>query len=359
MNVAQKKSNSVMTSMERVLTTLGHQEPDRVPLSLMLTIHGARELGLSIREYFSRAEYVAEGQMRMLKKYRHDSVNAFCAAAMAVQAFGGEMIWYEDGPPNSGEPIIKTEQDILSLQVPELSDTPCLVRMLESIKMLKEKVGDEVPIMGIAVSPFSLPVMQMGFSAYIELMYEQPELFNRLMEVNQEFCVAWANAQIRAGATAVCYFDALLSPSITAGVQLETGFRIARNTLARINGPSAIHMATAATLPVIEDVIATGTSIIGVSILDDLARLKAACQGRLTILGNLNGVEMRRWTPEQVEKTVKEIIAAAAPGGGFILADNGEIPWQVGEEILTAVSDAVHKWGYYPLVFQNESGADS
>jgi len=343
-----EKAKPAMNSMERVLTTLGHKEPDRVPLSLLLTIHGARELGLSIREYFSKAEYVAEGQLRMLKKYRHDCVNPFCAAATAAEAFGGEVIWYEDGPPNSGEPIIKTEKDILSLQVPELSDTPCLVRMLESIRMLKEKVGDEVPIMGIAVSPFSLPVMQMGFPAYIELMHERSELFNRLIEVNQEFCVAWANAQVRAGATAVCYFDALLSPAMTASVHLETGFRIARDTLARINSPSAIHMATAATLPVIEEVIDTGASIIGVSIMDDLAELKAACRGRLTILGNLNGVEMRRWTPEQTENTVKKAISEAASGGGFILADNGEIPWQVGEEVLTAVSDAVHKWGRYP-----------
>lgn len=345
-----------MTSMERVLTSLGHKEPDRVPLSLLLTIHGAKELDLTIREYFSKPEYVVEGQLRMLKKYQHDCVNPFCAAAMVMEAFGGEVIWYEDGPPNSGEPIIKTEKDILSLQVPEIASVPSLVRMLSSIQMLKEKVGDEVPIMGITVSPFALPVMQMGFPAYIELMYEQPELFNRLMEVNQEFCVAWANAQVRAGATAICYFDALLSSTMTAGVHLDAGFRIARNTLARINSPSAIHMATAATLPVIEDVIATGTSMIGVSILDDLAELKAVCQGRLTILGNLNGVEMRRWTSEQAEKNVKEIIATAAPGGGFILADNGEIPWQVGEEVLLAVSDAVRKWGNYPVCGQTGQG---
>jgi uroporphyrinogen decarboxylase len=337
---------------------LGHQEPDRVPLSLLLTIHGARELGLSIREYFSKAEYVVEGQLRMLKKYRHDTVNAFSAAAAILEAFGGEVIWYEDGDPNSGEPVIKNEKDILSLQVPEISKVPSLVRMLESIQLLKEKVGDKVPIMGIAPSPFSLPVMQMGFAPYIELMHDRPQLFQRLMAVNQEFCIAWANAQVRAGATAVCYYDGLLSSTMTADAQLEEGFRIARETLAQINSPSAIHMATAATLPVIEKVIATGTSIIGVSILDDLAKLKAVCQGRLTILGNLNGVEMRRWIPEQAEQTVKEVLATAAPGGGFILADNGVIPWQVSEEILLAVSDAVHKWGRYPLVFQNKSGGE-
>ena len=47
-----------MTPMERVLTTLSHKEPDRVPLFLLLTMHGANELGLSIKEYFSKGEKV-------------------------------------------------------------------------------------------------------------------------------------------------------------------------------------------------------------------------------------------------------------------------------------------------------------
>lgn len=348
-----------MTSMERVQAALTHQEPDRVPLSLLLTVHGARELGLGIREYYSKAEYVVEGQLRMLKKYRHDFVTALCAAALSVEPFGGEVIWYEDGAPNSGEPFIRTEQDILSLQVPDLSRSPSFSRMLTVIQLLKEKLGDEVPITGVVVSPFSLPVLQMGFSAYIDLMHDRPDLFERLMRVNQEFCVAAADAQIKAGVTAICYYDALLSASITAETHRAAGFRIARETLARINSPSAIHMATAPTLAVIEDVIATGTSIIGVSILDDLAALKAACRGRLTILGNLNGVEMRRWTPEQTEQTVKEAIATAGPGGGFILADNGEIPWQVSEETLLAVSDAVQRWGRYPLCSQHDQTAQT
>ncbi|MCI5140718.1 MAG: methylcobamide--CoM methyltransferase MtbA [Candidatus Electrothrix sp. ATG1] len=340
-----------MTSMERVLTTLRHQEPDRVPFFLLLTMHGAKELGLSIQEYFSRAEYVVEGQLRLRKKYGHDCLNPFCYAAMEVEAFGGEVIWFEDGPPNSGEPIIKTDNDILSLQVPEIHSTPCLVRMLEIIQSLKEQAGDEVPIVGTVVSPFSQPVMQMGFSSYIELMHDRPNVFNRLMKVNQEFCVAWANAQVRAGATAICYFDPLTSPTMTApGTHLEAGFRIARQTLARTQSPTVVHLASGSTLPVLDDIAATGTAAVGVSVTEDLAELKAACRGRLTVLGNLNGIEMRRWTPIQAEKKVKKAIAQAAKGGGFILADNhGEIPWQVSEEVLMAIAEAVHQWGVYPL----------
>ena len=109
-------------------------------------------------------------------------------------------------------------------------------------------------------------------------------------------------------------------------------------------------MASGRCLPIVDDLAKTGTAIIGVSVLEDLGALKAACKGRLTVMGNLNGIEMRRWTPEHAEVMVKRALAKAGRGGGFILSDNhGEIPWQVPEEVLMAISEAVHKWGQYPL----------
>ncbi|CAK8711754.1 MAG: uroporphyrinogen decarboxylase [Candidatus Electronema aureum] len=340
-------SNAEMTSMERVLTTLSHREPDRVPFFLLLTMHGAKELGLSIREYFSQAKYVIEGQCRLRAKYHHDCFYPLLYGAAEAEAFGGEIVWYEDGPPNSGAPVLKKPEDILALQVPVVDETPCLCRMLDVISGLKERAGNTVPIIGVVISPFSLPVMQMGFAAYIELLYEQPELFARLMAVNQAFCVAWANAQFQAGATTVCYFDPLASPDmIPPEMYRRTGLEMARQCLSYFNGPACIHLGSGRCLAMVEELAKVGAVAAGVSALDDLAAVKAACKGKITVAGNLNGIEMRRWTPTQAEAKVKEALAAAAAGGGFILTDNhGEIPWQVSDEILLAISAAVQQWG--------------
>ncbi len=80
---------NAMTSMQRVLTALSHQEPDRVPLFLLLTMHGARELGLGIREYFSKAENVVEGQLRLREKFGHDCLYAFFYAPVEIEAWAG------------------------------------------------------------------------------------------------------------------------------------------------------------------------------------------------------------------------------------------------------------------------------
>jgi len=340
-----------MTSLQRVLTTLGHQEPDRVPFFLLLTMHGAKELGLSIEKYFSKAEHVVEGQLKLRAKYRDDCIYSFFYTPIEVEAWGGEVIYFEDGPANAGRPFIHDAKQISDLVVPDIHDTACLNKVLKATAMLKAEIGDEAPIIGVVVSPFSLPVMQMGFPAYIRLMYENRPLFEKLMQVNEDFCVAWANAQLEAGATAICYFDPVSSTTVTTrDIYLQTGFKVAQSTISRIKGPTATHMASGSCLPIVNDIAQTGTAVIGSSVMEDLAQMKDACRGKLTVLGNMNAIEMRNWSPQQAEAVVKEAIAKAGAGGGFILSDNhGEIPWQVPDEVLLNISAAVHEWGRYPL----------
>lgn len=347
-----------MTSQQRLSITLTHKEPDRIPFFIPGSFYPARELGMSIKEYFSRAENVVEGQIRFQAKYRHDCMFTLFYAGIQVEAWDGEIIYYEDGPPNSGAPFIRNPEDILKIEAPSVRNVPCMVKVLRTIEMLKERVGEQVPIVGVCVSPFSLPVMQMGFDNYFHLIYERPELFERLMQINESFCADWANAQIKAGATLICYFDPVSSPTIVPReLYLKSGFQAARRTIGRIKGLTGTHLASGRCLAIVDDLSQTGTKIVGVSALEDLAQVKAACRGKLTVLGNLNAIEMRRWTPQQAEAAVKDAIARAGPGGGFILSDNhGEIPWQVPEAVLASISQAVEKWGRYPLDWVKDYG---
>lgn len=345
-----------MTSLERVLTTLGHNEPDRVPLFLLFSMYGAKESNTPIEEYFSNPELVVKTQLALRKKFKTDCLYPFFYTPVEIEAWGGEVIYSQNGPPNSGAPFIKNIEDINNLIVPNVKDTPCLQKVLKATRMLKEEVGDEVPIIGVVVSPFSLPVMQMGFDKYIEMIYEREDLFNKLMELNEQFISDWANAQLEAGATAICYFDPVSSSTvIPKELYQKTGCEVAKRMMARIKGPTATHFASGQSLPILEDIAQTGTAIACTSSLDDLAEVKSQCKGKLSVLGNLNGIDMRNWTPEQAEEEVKKAIAKAGPGGGFILSDNhGEVPYQVPEEVLMAISNAVHKWGKYPLSWIDE-----
>lgn len=337
--------------MQRVLTSLAQKEPDRVPFFLLFSLHGAKQLGVPIREYFSSAENVVEGQLRLREQFRHDCLYTFHYAAIEVEAAGSEVVFITDGPPNAGPPILSTAEAIRRFEPPAVRESPQLLRVLEATRRLKVQVGDSVPIIGVVMSPFSLPVMQLGFDRYLDLIFGEPALFEVLMRANEGFCVEWANAQLEAGATAICYFDPVSSPTVVPpGVYRRTGWQVARRTLARIKGPTATHFASGRSAAILDDVADTGTAVVGVSADEDLSEIKAACRGRMSVLGNLNSVEMRRLTPESAEAAVKQAIRKAAPGGGFILSENhGEIPMQVPDGVLRAIADAVERWGRYPI----------
>lgn len=340
-----------MTSFERTMAAISHTEPDRVPLFLLLSLYGAKELQIPIKEYFEKSENVVNAQLKMKDKYKNDCIYTFSYAPVEIEAFGGEVIFADDGPPNSGEPFIKSFEQISKIEVPSINETNCLKRVLDSTDMLKKSVGNETPIIGVVMSPFSLPVMQMGFEKYLELMYFRKDEFEKLMQINEEFCVLWANAQLEAGATAICYFDPLASPNIIEKeMYLKTGNKIAKRTISRINGPTATHLASGIALPVIDDIIGTGTAVLGFSASDDLVKIKKAAQNKICLLGNLNAVEMVNWGSEKIQEEVKNIISKAGIGGGLILSDNhGEIPLQVSEDILLEISEAVSRFGTYPL----------
>jgi len=337
-----------LTSRERVFTALSCREPDRVPFFLALTFYGAKELGMSIKEYFSSSKNVIYAQKKMREKYKHDFYYGFYYASLEIEAFGGDSIFYDDGPPNAGEPIIKNLSDIDNLNIPDVKKSDVLRKVLETQEALKDL---DAPVIGVIVSPFSLPIMQMGFDKYIELIYFQRDYFWKLMKKNMEFSTTWANLQLRAGADVIVYFDALLSTEMMPkDILQETGFLIAKEMFKKIEGPVVLHMASAKVFDSVNEIIDPKVAAVSFSKLDDIKKLKEKFKGKVAFVGNLDGISMRKWTYEDVEKNVRDLIIKGASGGGLVISDShGEIPWYVSEEVLVAISEVVQRYGTYPI----------
>jgi uroporphyrinogen decarboxylase len=338
-----------MNAMERVLTSLSHKEPDKVPLMQVYTIYGAKELGVSIEDYFSNIDNVIEAQVLMQQKYKNDCFCGFYYTTIELEAFGGKTIFFEDGPPNAGPPIIQTPTDIHQLKIPPILGNKPLEKILETIRRLKKESDGKIPVLGVVTSPFSLPVVQMGFDHYLDLMINDRALFWELMSINKTFAIQWANAQLEAGANAICYADPVSSPSIIPKtLYKQTGFLVAKEVLNAINGATATHFASGLVTPVIDDLAETNTNLISVSSNEDIKVVKERAGSRMAIMGNMNGIEMCHWTTAESETIVKNIIGKAAAGGGFLLSDNhGEIPYQVPSKVLLAIAGAVDKYGWY------------
>ena len=335
-----------MTSAERIGAAMSFREPDRVPFFLPAHMHAARRLGLGIRECLETPRHVVAAQLLLLDWLGHDVVTGAPPAAFEVEPWGGTVDFDEAGPPVAGPPPIRP-QDIARLQPPRLEGSARLLGALEAIATLRARVGNEVPVMGAVVSPFSLPVLQLGFEAYLEVMLERPLDFERLMAVNETFCLEWARAQVRAGATAMSYADPVASPTV---VPLETArekaLAVARRVLPQVGVPFVFSFASGRALPLVDDLVGLGAMAVVVSAQEDLGEALERCRGRIGVVGNLNALAMCRWSIADAESAVVLALRAAGTGGGWILADNhGEIPFPVPDDVLSTIAETVRSRG--------------
>ncbi len=342
---------TLLKPAERLGAALSHQEGDRVPFFLAVTLHPARALGLSIQDYLSDPEAVVEGQLRLRHSLGHDAVTSFLHASAEVEAFGGETLFRTDGPPNTGAPPLTRASAIERLQVPDPTQVPALARSLTVARGLKARLGDDVPILGGLVGPLSLPVVQLGFERYLDWLMDAPELIRKLWRINEAFCIAWGNAQLAAGVSAVAIAEPLVSPTLLSGELIrKEGLPALRRVREGIQGAVALSSASAPMGSLLPELSELGFVGLAPSCDESLADAKAILQGRVALMGGLNGLAMCHWSPADAEAAVKEALRAAGAGGGFVLAEHhGEIPWCVSEEVLVAVAEAVRRWGAYPL----------
>lgn len=341
-----------LTPFERVAAVLRHEEPDCVPVFPILLMQGAAELGLSLEEYFSRGEYIAEGQLRLLQKYGHDCVLGFPHVVEDITAFGASLIYFEDGPPAAGGMLIQSYEDVEQMEIPDPASSPMLMETLKAIEMLAREVKGGVPILGACIAPFSLPSMLMGTEMWMELMLfaepgQRDAVMGRMLEVTTAFCTAWANAQLAAGADAIVLADGMASASVITRQQFaDMALPVITDTVSRIQG-TVIHEGVGDVYPMIDLLAGTGVAGVMLTYRNHLQECKALVGDVITLIGNLNNIEMLRWSPEEMAANAQAALDVAAPGSGFILGAQGpEIPLGVSEETIHAMVQTAHAWRY-------------
>ena len=98
-----------MTSRQRVLTALKLQEPDRVPLVAFSMTFSARHAGVKFSDYVSRAEVMAEAEIKACRRFGWDDVCNSSDVALFAGAVGGEVYMPEDDIPRFVKPVLRVD----------------------------------------------------------------------------------------------------------------------------------------------------------------------------------------------------------------------------------------------------------
>ncbi len=343
-----------MNSRERVERVLSGGIPDRVPVSLHNFIMSARASGLPFPEYFQKGEAMAEGAIQAYREYGHDLIILENGTVALAQACGCQVEYLSNSAPVLIRPALSSLDDLDRLAVPDPYTTHPLTENLKATRLVVEAVGREAFVMGRAdQGPFSLASMLLGIETFLIALAE-PEnhaRLHRLLEFALEVVYRYALAQAEAGAHITSIGESLAGPDVSSPrVYRAFEWPYAKKLVERLKEKHillAYHICGNATA-IAADMAATGAALLELDYKCDLPRVKAAIQGKTSLLGVVDpsGV-LARGTPELVTETAKRELAVLAPGGGFVLSPGCGLPADTPPANIRALVEVARRYGCY------------
>jgi uroporphyrinogen-III decarboxylase len=342
----------MITGMERLAAAIRGETSDRIPVFCNLIDQGAAELGMTPRDYYSKGEYVAEAQLRMLRKYGHDNVWSLFYVGKEAELLGCRKIIYaEDGPPNVEDFVIKTYDDIAGLQVPEdLAAHPAFEGELKCMDILRREVGGKYPICAYITSTMTLPALLMGMDKWMELLFLGPaEVRDDLLAKCHDFFVKEVTAYRKAGADVLVYSNPFGSTdTVPMKYFMASSLPWIEKDISAVGTGGVVYYCGMARFNKVIDTVLqrTGIGVYYLSPLDDIAEGKRIIAGRALTCGVINDINLIDWSADEIRREVKRMIEAGMPGGKFLFG-TGVMPFTIPEKNIRTMLEAAYRFGSY------------
>lgn len=172
-------------------------------------------------DFFTRCrmpEIAAEITVQPINIVKSDAAILFSDILVVPQAMNIEVLMKENVGPFLPNPI-RTPQDVEQVIVPDIKET--LGYVMEAIKITKEMLNNEVPLIGFAGSPWTIfcyAVEGQGSKSFDKakgFCFSQPEAAHVLLQKITDTTIAYLLEKVKAGVDAVQIFDSwggMLSP---------------------------------------------------------------------------------------------------------------------------------------------------
>jgi uroporphyrinogen decarboxylase len=346
------KEVKTITSMDRLVAAAKGEILDHIPVFCNLLDQGARELGMSIEEYFSKGENVAEAQLRMLKKFGHDNVWSLFYVGKEAELFGCDKIRYaKDGPPNVEDYIIQSYDDIAKLQVPDdICTHPAFADTAKCLEILKREVGGKVPICAYLTASMSLPALLMSMEKWMELlMIGDPAVRDMLLEKCSDFFRKEIEAYRKAGADVLVYADPYGSTDI---IPMKLFKELSLKWMKRDLEPGGLagvvyYVGGARLNSVADEVIReVGITTYYPGPMEDIAESMHIINDRALCAGVINDIKLLDWTPDEVRCEVKRIVQNGLSVGHKLFFGTVVMPYGIPEENIKTMIAAAKEFGH-------------
>lgn len=329
-----------MNGYERYVGMLKGERIDFLPRTPILMQYAAEFIGCNYATFASDHRVLVEANQVCAREFGIDQLSTISDPYRETQGFGGEVEYVPDGPPRSTHPL-EDAKDLSVLKRPDPATSERMHDRIDAVRLYSETLQGEYSILGWVEGPAAEAADLRDVMPFLMDLIEDEPFVCELMDLCVEVAIAFALAQIEAGADTIGIGDAIAS-------------QVAPDTYERLIQPRekrmvrAIHEKGAmAKLHICGNIthLLPGIADLGVDVLDvdsmvDLKRVRDTVGKKVAIAGNLDPVQLlKNGTPDDIRQAV--VSAYDIVGNPYLVNAGCEIPAGTPAENLRALCEPV------------------
>jgi uroporphyrinogen decarboxylase len=298
-------------------------------------------------DFFTRCqtpELASEITVQPLRRYGMDAAILFSDILVIPQAMNIEVQMKPNFGPYLPNPIRKSS-DLNHVVAPDIQES--LGYVMEAITMTKEKLKDEVPLIGFAGSPWTILcycVQGQGsktFDKAKELCFTQPQMAHALLQKITDTTIAYLKEKVKAGVNAVQVFDSwggMLSPTDYQ----DFSFQYIQQIVDALKDEIPVIVFGKGCWFALGDMAKSGASALGVDWTCSPKNARYLSGGQITLQGNFDPARLLS-PPHKIKEMVHQMIREFGKDRYIVNLGHGILP-NVPVENAKAFIDAVKEY---------------
>jgi MtaA/CmuA family methyltransferase len=318
-----------MTGKGRILAALDGRpaDADHLPAMPITMMFAADTAGVPYRRYATDGRTLAEAQVLTAEAFGFDHVSAISDPAREAADLGATIEWFEDQPPAIVESraLLREKSTLAALRLPDL-DAGRMGDRIAAIRHLKAAVGDDLLVEGWVEGPCAMAADLRGLSTLMLDFSDDPGFVADLFAFVIDMEIAFARAQLAAGADLIGVGDAaasLVGPRVYARF-VQDGERELVGAIRAAGGRARLHIC-GNTRKILAGMGAVGADLVDLDFPSPVAEARAAMGPDQALLGNIDPVRtLRDGTPGTIAEALNACLDAAGPR--YVVGAGCEIP---------------------------------
>lgn len=341
-----------MTGRERILAVLAGQQPDRLPCMPITMTFAGDILGVHYLKYVSDHKVMADAQIKTAEMFGFDYVSTISDPTREAADLGAEIHWYEDRPPAIVEDkaLFADKSVLAGMRAP---DAICGGRMedrIQGVGLLRDRAGKELFIEGWVEGPCAEGADLRGINRLMMDFADDPAFVHDLFDFTLALGIAFAQAQIEAGADIIGVGDAaasLVGPRIYKEFVWPWQKKLV-DAIHANGGKVRLHIC-GNTRRILNGMGSLGCEIVDIDYPVPMDQARSQTGPQQTLAGNLDPVrDLRNGTPETITKALEALLVQA--GARWIVAAGCEIVCDTPHENLRAMMAFAETSKIFPVV---------